>query len=1185
LLRVCDSAVTAAAVVSHSTIQNVSKFTLCLLEKIMNRYRISISQRVPNRLLISTTGLLTALVLTSTLMVLPCGAQTQSRITGRITDPTGAVIAKARVTIENKQKGTRRVLESNGTGDYVAPNLDAGLYSVTAEAPNFRRAVRENVQIEVATDIRIDFALSPGAANDVIQVTGEAELVDATTTTLQGVMSNKAINELPLQGRDFQNLLALHPGVQREPGGGFHSTTSNGLRPDDNNYIIDGATDNDAYYGETVVNEAGILGTPASNLPLDAIQEFNTQEHPQADFGQKPGVVVNIGIKSGTDDIHGTAYYFHRNAAFDARNWFNPSPQPVADLLMHQYGASIGGPIVKRKWFYFANYEGVRSKIGNPFNVFAPVTTSLATTSWGFDPDLSIVDALTDTGCDQVPLPSNCSQVSMNLIKYFPKNPGFTADPNDPTVINYNFDNHDRADNLVFKSDYHLNDHHTFSGRFIYANSNQIEEDAIPLQSYWLSHAAPVTQVFGGDWTWTPNSKWVNTARVSYDRFDETIAPLDSNVNPTTYGLNTGITDPRLFGFPRINPSTTDFNYLGGNSSWPLGTTPSHTENYSDDVAYTVGRHAVRFGGNFSNGGVDYYRAGNGRGRIDFHFLDDFLQGNVRSWRLLVGDPGRNLSEKSFGLFVQDDFRATKRVTLNLGLRYDVTRPISDSKDQLANYVPSQGIVQVGQGISEPYKTNWTDFSPRLGVAFDLFGNGKTIVRSGFGMIYVQPSIRSFAFSGGGLNLNPSALIQPGANGNINSFLIEGADPTVISNNWNSGSQIFPLNDPTLTSCSSLSPCAMFAVDQKLKTPYVLNWNFNLQQSLGTATALQVGYVANHGVQLYSTIDLNQVNTALDDGSEQLGRPLTASCPAPIGLGIGNSPCYPYISFLNFLSNQSTSSYHSLQATLTHRYAHGLYLLAGYTWAHAIDTAGNTNNLGFAPQNSFDYAAEKGSGDYDIRHRFTLSLTYDLPSRKGFGQLLEGWQVTSIAQIQTGEPVLMYDDSDDLTGTGEGPGNANNDRWNIVGNPNNLRWSANSAIPSFDASDPTCTSVANTPELVQALNYVGWCFSQNGVTMYPNAFYTFGNMGRNILRGPGFVNWDASISKVWHLNERLSLQLRGEMFNVLNHPNFAGLSVGGDLSSPDSLGRASATPDVEAANPVIGSGGSRHIQIGAKIIW
>jgi hypothetical protein len=302
-------------------------------------------------------------------------------------------------------------------------------------------------------------------------------------------------------------------------------------------------------------------------------------------------------------------------------------------------------------------------------------------------------------------------------------------------------------------------------------------------------------------------------------------------------------------------------------------------------------------------------------------------------------------------------------------------------------------------------------------------------------------------------------------------------------------------------------------------------------------------------------------------------------------LGTGGAPCYPYISFLNYLGNKSISNYQSLQATLTHRYSRGLYLLAGYTWAHAVDTAGNTNNLGYVPQDSFNYAAEKASGDYDIRHRFTLSMTYDLPARRGFGQLLEGWQLTSIVNWQTGMPVLLYDNYNDLTGTGEGPNNANNDRWNIKGNPNNLKWSQSAPIPTFDPSSAVCQSVATTPALQEALNYAGNCYAQNGVIIYPNAFYTFGNMGRNILRGPGFINWDASISKVWRLSERFKLQVRGEMFNVANHANFAVGSVGSDLSSPDSLGRANATPDVQAANPVIGSGGSRHIQIGAKIIW
>src|SRR5580693_3663136 len=305
-------------------------------------------------------------------------AQTaQGRISGQVTDSTGAAVPNATVNIENIATHVSRSLQTNSTGDYSATSIDPGVYAITVEAPGFTKLVRERVQIEVGNDLKIDFHLKIGSINETVEVKDEAPLTEASNAVLSGVLSNKAINELPLQGRDFQNLLPLHPGVQRDPGGGFHTLTSNGNRPDDNNFIIDGANDNDAYYGETVMNDAGISGTPASTLPLDAIQEFNTTEQPGADYGAKPGVVVNIGIKSGTDQIHGSAYYFHRNSAFDARNYFNPVGQKLSALILHQFGASIGGPIIKDKLFYFANYEGVRSKVGNPVEIDTPVTTSL----------------------------------------------------------------------------------------------------------------------------------------------------------------------------------------------------------------------------------------------------------------------------------------------------------------------------------------------------------------------------------------------------------------------------------------------------------------------------------------------------------------------------------------------------------------------------------------------------------------------------------------------------------------------------------------------------------------------------------------------------------------------------------------------------------------------------------------
>lgn len=1152
----------------------------------------------------------------------------EGRILGTISDSTGAVIAGAQVTITNTSTGVSRYLVTTSAGEYVAPNLPAGPYQVEVEAKGFKKAV-STATLEVSRDQRVDLKLEPGATTETMEVSAEGALADTSDATLNGVLPNKAITELPVQGRDFQNLLELHPGVQRTPGGGFHSVTSNGNRPDDNNFFIDGADDNDAYYGETVLNDAGIQGTPASFLPLDSIQEFNTQESPTADYGVKPGVVMNIGIKSGTNDVHGSAYYFHRNSAFDARNYFNPAPQTLSTLLMHEFGASVGGPIKKDKWFYFVNYEGIRDKVGNPGVVDSPVTSSLASQMGGIansdgSPNsalYSLPDAIAylnspagQAWCqNNYDWFNNCTlnPLSQQLTKLFLPNPGFTSSQSDPAAIDFDFNNKNRGDNLVAKTDYVLNKSNVLSARFIYANTSQTEEDALPLRPEWLSTTSPITEVFGVNWASNPTSAWSNEARFSFNSFNESIYPVDHNVNPTQYGLNTGVTDPRLFGFPRIGIGN-EFNYMGGNSSWPLDTTPIKTYNLGDTASYTRGRQTIRFGGTFRDGDVDYYRAGYGRGRVDFRHLWNFLAGDVRRWRFLYGDPQRQVSQKSVGFFAEDDLKATQNVTFNFGLRYDVTGAIKDAHDMLANYVPTSatGLVQVGQGISAPYPTNYNNISPRVGMAWDVFGGGKTVVRSGFGVIFEQPSIRTFMFNGGGLNLNPTGVPYIDGNGNqqtprgnITSFLQISTDGSQI--NWlqpNQGPTIFPNAANSGNVCSVDSQCDVFAVDQHLKTPYVMNWNLNVQQELSKSTLLQVAYVANHGVRLYSVTDINQVNPAYDDGSETIGRPLVTDCPVSQGgLGFGG-PCFPWLGFFSYLSNRSNSNYNSLQVTLTKRYSHGLYLLAGYTYGHAIDTA--TSNLAGVPPNSYNYAEERGNGDYDIRHRFTLSATYNLPSKKAKWQMLEGWQVTSIVNLQTGEPYTLGDYNDDLSLTGE-----YNDRWNMSGPTTNIHWSAKAPLPYVDPSQfatdgngdvtggstpaaQACYSQAYaTGGLGAADNLAGsngydlGCYVSRNTVITPTAFGSQGDMRRNIFRGPNFMNWDMSLSKMWKVTERVKLQLRGEVFNVINHSNFDVFTMNTDLSVPSTVGTVVYTPDVAAANPVIGSGGSRHIQLAAKFIW
>jgi hypothetical protein len=1107
-------------------------------------------------------------------------AQTQQgRILGRVTDASGAVVPNATVTIQNTETGTKRVLETNSTGDYFAPNLNPGVYSVTVAAPTFKTAARKGIRLEVATDVRIDMQLQPGQVSEVMEVTGEQPLVETVNDTLGGTMTNKLINELPLQGRDFQNLLELRPGVQRTPGGGFHSVSSNGNRLDDNNYMVDGTDNNDLYYGDTVINGAGVQGTPASHLPLDAIQEFNTQENPGADYGWKPGAVVNIGLKGGTNDFHGTAYYFHRNAAFDARNWFNAAPQPLSPLLLHDFGASAGGPIVKDKWFIFGNYEGVRHKVGNPYNASSPVTVSLATPA---NPDgnidLSIPDALRYcndpvNGCTPNPL-------SMAILPLYLPNPG-TLNPNDPSQIDFLFNNLNREDNFIIKTDYNLSDHHHISGHYFYGNSFQTEEDTVPLRPEFLSTAVTRVHVTGVNWTWTPNSRWVNEARFGYNRNYQKLNTGDNDgALFDSLGINSGITDPRLKGFFRI--SISPFDYFGGNSSWPLWTFPDATWQFVDNATYTRGAHSIKLGGEFRYGSTDNYRAPYGRGRVRFRSLTDFIGGFVRdspggAGYLLIGDPGRQVSMKAFGAFVQDDWRVRPRLTLNLGLRYDLSLPIKEAHDQIANFDPARGIVQVGHGIDSPYDTDWNNFSPRVGLAWDVFGTGRTVFRVGGSIIFEQPSIITFINSGG-LNLSPSGVsgVEPG-NGTITTYIrsLEAADV-----NWNINSQPIFLSTQAAAVCDWVNlgvRCDVPGVKQNLATPYVTSWNFNLQQELTRTTVLQVGYVASHGIKLYSHRDINQVNpnsqAEIDCGNcEQEGRPLFNK--------------FSWLGFTDILENGSSSEYNSLQATLTQRAWKGLNFLAGYTWAHAIDTA--TSNRAYVPQDSNNYAAERGNGDYDIRHRFTLSLTYDLPNWKAPAQLGEGWSFTSIVNLQSGEPYYFYDDGGDISLTGELA-----DRWNFFGNPDDVHWSPTHPIQYLsylDApNDPRCAAHGSQDQL----GYWG-CFVAGNSVITPPEWGQFGNMPRNIFRGPAYHNWDMSVSKRWKLGERASVQFRGEVFNILNTANFDVFTMSTDLydttSSSDphpisDLGLVHGTPDVGEANPVIGSGGSRHIQLGVKFIW
>jgi hypothetical protein len=353
---------------------------------------------VPNQLLIAFCGVCSVL-----LLALPVAAQsTAGRVLGTVTDQSGAAVAGATVVVSDVQRGSTRTLTTDASGDYVAAELIPGTYKIHVESKGFKKVERPNVVIEVASDVRADFTLQPGQVSETVVVTEDVALVNTTSSTLGGTLSNQEINDLPLSGRNYENLLQLRPGVMRYPGGGFSTTSANGLRAEDNAYFVEGLFNSEPYSGQAIINGAGIAGDSATILPIDSIQEFNVQQNPPAEYGWKPGAVVNVGLKSGTNKLHGSAFGFGRDGVMDARNYFNASPSPKLTRTLEQFGGSLGGPIIKDKVFFFGAYEGQRYNVGNSYGgVTSPSMMHLApngTCSFGFAGDCvnSIPDAIAD---------------------------------------------------------------------------------------------------------------------------------------------------------------------------------------------------------------------------------------------------------------------------------------------------------------------------------------------------------------------------------------------------------------------------------------------------------------------------------------------------------------------------------------------------------------------------------------------------------------------------------------------------------------------------------------------------------------------------------------------------------------------------------------------------------------------
>jgi hypothetical protein len=1155
-------------------------------------------------------------VLTGCLLSLPAMAQsTAGRILGSITDPSGASVAGATIIITDVQRGTVRTLTTDDAGDYAAPDLTPGTYKIHVEAKGFKSVERPNVVIEVATDVRADFALQTGQVTETVVVNEEVPLLNTTSSTLGGTLSNQEINDLPLNGRNYENLLQLRPGVMRYPGGGFSTTSTDGLRAEDNAYFVEGLFNSEPFSGQGIINGAGIAGDSATILPIDAIQEFNVQENPAAEYGWKPGAVINVGLKSGTNAFHGTAFAFGRDGAMDARNYFNAAPAAKTSRTLEQFGGTFGGAIVKDKAFFFGAYEGQRYDVGNSYSVSTPSTASLPAAGNCTSPLVtgdcgnSIPNAIADLLANGVPISaasqliSGCTVSSSGAVTC--NGTGFPINNTQSINVVQGFPNNVSVNNALGKVDFNINQRNTIGGMYFYGNNTGTVEDFPELQSKWRSDIHTRAQVVGGSWIWTPNANWVNEARVGYNRLYQPTLPGDLNTPASAYGINTGVSGLFTGGLPRIGFAGAFVPGLGA-FKWPKFQGPDSITQFIDHVSYIRGKHSFKFGGELHRDEVSGGAFGNARGSITFlggvalansTALEDFFAGDPFKASVQVGSPVRNIHNWAYGAFIQDDWRASRNLTINAGLRYEFSSVMKDAHNLLGNFDPNAptGLIQEGlNGVSGVYNPDHTNFAPRLGFAWDITGKGNTVVRGGGGLVYETINWESMlAFNNAfGLNNVPTASILPGGTITAGNLAIPPGMPQ-----WDSGAPLYGANvSTTLLPCAA-NPCPIMSVARNITTPYIWNWTLNVQHAFTPNLSLEVGYVGNHGTNLTGIRDINQPPV----GSDYNPLCADANTNSPDQLCLPYNGKFPYLSNIFQMGNVYKSNYDGLQATLNSRNYHGLSMVAGYTYSHSLDDVGANWDFGYGaglPQDSYNVGKEYASSDFDIRQRLTLSLTYAIPGKGGYGQMLEGWELNSIVTLESGQPWGPIDLGTDAAGTGplpvSPPASAPN-RWSFYGNPSDFK-SGPTPLPFFlGTSNAACAAQALEVDggvagpSTASLSSFG-CYAKGSSIMIPPPLGQFGNMSRNTFRDSGFRNLDFSVAKNWRLGERVHAQFRAEFFNILNHPNFAnpyGGQNGFGLNDPSApgFGCGCATPDVAAANPVIGSGGSRAVQLGLKFTF
>lgn len=1158
-------------------------------------------------------------------------------ITGTVTDQSGGAVPGAQVSAVCTATNATRAITTTETGSYRLTNLPVCLHKVTVSIQGFKTEVR---QAEVAAGIvlKVDFQLQVGQKSETVTVEAVAPLVDYSPGVTNEV-DTKAIVDLPTEGRDFKSILAITPGVQRSPGGGFLDVSISGQRTTTNNYLIDGMPNNDRFYGSEVVGQPGVLGIPASVLGNDSIEEFSVQQLPSAEYGVKGGAAVNVVLKSGTNDFHGTAFYFGDYDWLNAKNFFTPQTTPYHN---HNYGGTLGGPLVKNRLFFFSDFEGQRNKSVEPYQLGIPTVGDLAQAFANLaDPTLN------PPGPNQFPLTGN--PAGLALLKYYPCAASTPSSGNAPVVSctgaaasapgagavaqggftqTISAPNTDSLSSFKIKIDYTMNAKMQLTGRYVFADSLQ----SAPLGGYTLPPApgsglksdgfnsiAPTrVQVAGFGWTYTISPSKILDVRFNWNRYAQILDP-NNKVNPLSLGIDTGPLNPADFGVPPVYASSVTAGNIGGIFGYPLSTRPTQNYDASTHFTWTKGTHSFKFGGNYDYASTfslrNRARSSLSSFQFDFPtFLTQLLLGRIDEAARSFGDTSRHLYQPSVGVFFQDEWKVRPRLTVSYGLRWEVNGALGDADKTASNFYPCAapeptvcppgnappGLVRVGVGNPRLYNLDLRDFGPRAGLAWDVFGNGKTSLRVGYSMVYDVANFAAisapYSFQGaragsftnadlgvfsvtadgnactgitdpvtGTCNPGLQSLFQPlGPNTCYNPTVNDGSTNPITNTSGPDWICLGPQPGPAQFGGSSSVPYTtygpnptatppfnIFGVIPNLKTPRIQYYSLTLQHELFSKNAISIGYFGAHGTDMLLNRSLNNRPVGCFAAGVQLN---TGACARPFDSVFQDSSGNPLYRYVIQLTNDGYSRYNAMQVTYRQRDWHGINSIVNFTWSNCIDT--NSINRGGGAtlpieENPYNPNSNQGPCDTDVRRNFNTGFTYDFPKSSALGRLGSGWQIGSVATYASARPFTVLASS--LRD------NSGQDR--VYQRPDC------NAAPIYNYSDPT----------------------QNYITNFAAVFSkpadgTIGTCGRNAFRGPHFVQWDANLNKVTKINERLSIQLRWEVFNVLNHPNLNPTPSSSTYTS-HAFGKFSQTPDIAAGNPFLSQGGPRAMQLGLKLIF